>query len=258
MKRLTFALFAHTALVVPCSAALVLNSPIIPKTHRVFVNPIVVSDDDGSNTANYFGTPAMRSEIIGYVDDIWAQAGVDVEFLSATTYNSTFTNQGTGDYSSSPRPVSDMDMILGDSNAPLSSDPSILNFFFINVVPGTVTNPPPYLAGLGAVDANGITAIVSNSSLENFGSQGLEDIASIVSHELGHNLGLDHETDVNNLMTTGATRVGQQLNQAQIDLIFTDTPGVTDGFDFLQPIPEPGVIGLLSLGVLAFLRRRTR
>ena len=61
-------------------------------TRRVFVQPIVVSNDDGSNTATFFGDAAEEFDIVRQIDEIYLQAGIDVEWLTTRTTNSTFFN----------------------------------------------------------------------------------------------------------------------------------------------------------------------
>ena len=75
--------------VAPVSAALVVN-PTVPITHHLTVQPIVVSDDDGTDTATFFGTVTQQSEIEGFIDTIWGQAGIDVDFLTPNSWNNTF------------------------------------------------------------------------------------------------------------------------------------------------------------------------
>ena len=108
-----------------------LSKPIV---ERVFVQPIVVSDDDGSNTATAFGNAEQEAEIERRVNRIYNQAGVEVVFLQTKQFNNTFAN-GVGE---GERDLRDFGKIfnLGDAAGVSSSDPLVLNYYFINRVPG--------------------------------------------------------------------------------------------------------------------------
>jgi hypothetical protein len=74
-RRLLPTLFAFCWIFTPTvsTAALVTNAPR-PITQQLMVNPIVVRDDAGNNPATFLGS--AESEIKGFVDTIWAQAGL--------------------------------------------------------------------------------------------------------------------------------------------------------------------------------------
>lgn len=77
-------------------------------------------------------------------------------------------------------------------------------------------------------------------------------IASVLAHEIGHNLGLDHLEEAENLMQAGGDAdPGQRLNAAQISTALASS--------FSVPIPEPATIALLVCGgALAWIRIRRR
>ncbi|MFV2067587.1 MAG: hypothetical protein ACC645_11465, partial [Pirellulales bacterium] len=61
-------------------ATLIVDPPL-PITHRVQVQIIQTSLDDGSQPATVFGNDSQQASIESAIDSIWVQAGVDIEFL---------------------------------------------------------------------------------------------------------------------------------------------------------------------------------
>lgn len=190
--------------------ALLVN-PAQPIDRRVTVRPIVVSNDDGSDTATFFGSATQRAAIETFIDTIWAQAGIDIEFQTSVAWNNTFAKNGTAD----PRPGGDLGLIASAGIAAGVAAPSpVLNMYFVDNVPGF---------GVGDLDANtsaGLAFLPGQESTLFVGSSlltftaGREVIAAVVAHEIGHNLGLPHVGAVNNLMTPGSN--GQLLSADQI------------------------------------------
>jgi hypothetical protein len=192
------------------SAALIVNPPQ-PITHRVTVQVIQTALDDGSSPAAVFGDAAREAGIKSAIDSIWAQAGIDIDFLpNIVRYNNEFAYQGVLP-TSSVRPISDLGVIMSNAQSQggiLHSNPSVINMFFVNVVPGWNLKTPNWVNGAGNVGANGIAIYVGSSvSAEHAGHW--------IAHELGHNLGLHHSpAGVQNLM--GSTRNTELLNSTQV------------------------------------------
>ena len=61
---------------------------------QLVVRPIVVSNNNGGNTAAFFGDAEAQAEIEALIDDIYAQANIDVIWEEAVSYNNTFANTG--------------------------------------------------------------------------------------------------------------------------------------------------------------------
>lgn len=243
-----FAVMISLATVQFANAALIVNPPI-PIQYRVTINPIVVSNTNGSNTAEFFGTAAQEAEIKSFVDIIWSQAGIDVEWQDVEFWDDTFVN--TGDpLNNNPRPTSDLSTIRNMANiAGLNDpDPTVINMYFVEIAAGFPDVGENTVNGLAFVDGNGITQHVGDN-LPGFLS-GREAVASVVAHEIGHNLGLPHIVEAENLMQAGGSpNQGERINAAQILTV--------QGSEFAVFIPEPGSLTLLmGLAVIVGVQRR--
>ena len=219
-------------------------------THTVTIQPIVVSDASGSNTATFFGSMAQQDSIESVIDNIWEQAGIDVNFLEANEWNNSFANTGT----SNPRPGSDLNTIVttATTESVIHTNLDFINLFFVNVPAGFGSLGANNAAGLAFVGDNGITQYVGSGLLDFSG--GREVIADVVAHEIGHNLGLFHTASgINNLMSPNG--MGDLLTVAQIETALNSrfsTP-------IVSAVPVPAAIWLMAsalLGLFSFSRNR--
>lgn len=229
-------------------AALILNGDQ-PITQRVTIQPIVVSDDGGANTATYFGNATQRAAIFFLIDQIWAQAGIDVEWLAENFYNSTLANIGIAT-ESIPRPTSDLGAIVNAGNLAGvgNADALVIDIYFLRASAGFEVLSLNSAAGLAFLGGNGITAYVGSNLLDFEG--GWEAIAAVIAHEIGHNLGLDHIVEAQNLMQSSGN--GERLNAAQI------AAALNSNLSTPLPVPEPGTYLLISIALPWALQRRRR
>ena len=178
------------------------RTPEISSVQQLVVRPIVVSNNNGGNTAAFFGDAETRAEIEDLIDDIFAQANVDVVWQAEVSYNNTFANTGN---TSGTRPTSDLEPIVdgGDSRGVGSANNNVIDAYFVQKAPGFGNVGDNTANGLAFVDSSG-TAIHVGDNLLGFQS-GLEVIAGVVAHELGHNLGLFHVESASNLLNSGSS-----------------------------------------------------
>jgi hypothetical protein len=161
---------------------------------------------------------------------------VRIDWLPFVDYTDNFAYQGSGDYSENPRPDADLAAIVnGAGSPPKSSNAIVINLFFVGIAPGFTQSEGFSVNGRAFLDSNGVALHVDEDLLAF--EEGLDGIASIAAHEIGHNLGLDHYDLSDNLMNT-FLGPASYLTNAQKNTVFTNDAG-TDGFDFLQVAPPP-------------------
>jgi len=147
----------------------------------------------------------------------------------------------------------------------LGAAPPTVNLFFVDAINECGGETLPAAIGCGEDNSNHIA--VESSFAQNKGSAGNPGLGSIlIAHELGHNLGLDHDADPSNLMNATLKEGSWTLTQAQAntilgsDLVQTDLTGAR--FVSITPyavVPEPATVLFASVGalwILQLVRRR--
>ncbi len=198
------------------------NTPIINDNEIVTIQPIIVSDDDGSNTAEFFGNAMQQADVMLRINAIYAQAGIEIVWLPAVTFNSTFINVGDGD--DGERPNADLDEIIdqGDEAGVGSTNPNVIDMYFVELVPGFDDLGENTANGLAFIDMPGVAIQIGDNLPAT--AVGRNVIAEVTAHEIGHNLGLTHLAIEGNLLApAGVVNGGSNLTSGQI-LTALDSP----------------------------------
>ncbi len=177
------------------------------------------------NFPDRFSTGAIN----GFFTDKETMANVDIEFLPARRVNDTFFNVGNNP--NGERPGSDLDRIVssGDQNGLGSSNPNVIDLYFVEQVPAFRDLGDGTANGLAFIGASGIAMHVGDDLVSSAG--GRATIAEVTAHEIGHNLGLSHVNTSNNLLVSSGS--GTNLNNSQINTIL--------GSRFSQPVSGTAV-----------------
>ena len=148
------------------TATLIVN-PAQPITRQVSVQIIQTALDNGTSPATIFGDATQTAGVEAAIDTIWAQAGIDVNFLPTIThYNNTFAYQGTA--GTGTRSTNDLGTILSNARNQggiLNPSTTVIDMFFVNVTPGFSPLSEFSAAGLANIARNGIAVFIGDSLL---------------------------------------------------------------------------------------------
>lgn len=232
---------------------------VLPSANAAFVDikPIQLCDDGGGNCAatGFFET---------ITDKIWAQANIDINFLSMSTINNSSWLDVDIDISPA-NSVLDSEAIdiidFADTNINDSNSTLAINMFFVDSLENSAGF---YGLGCGALIYSAFCANETGI----FISDNIFDVNRLdtIAHEIGHVLGLTHNGfgagGASNLMTSGGSRtvptgIGD-ISPDGLGLSNLTTEQVTEVYNsrFVQVISEPGTLMLFMTALLVSLRRK--
>lgn len=249
MRRTPFFLLlilAFTSGLEKAGASIVVN-PAMPIDREVVVQLIQAREDNGTGAATALGNNTQRLAIELALDQIWAQAGINITLLpTVTPYNSSFALDANN--AGGTRSTNDLNTIFVQAGvAGALNTGNVINTIFVDHVPAFTVLGENSAAGFASISGNRIAMFVGDNLL---GFQaGLEVIAGVFAHEIGHNLGLNHTGNgLANLMSPSGS--SDQLDAGQI--------ATARSSNLLRVVPEPSAAVCLTLAFGLFAARRRR
>ncbi len=152
------------------------------------------------------------------------------------------------------------------TSANLVPDSSIVEMFFVEEI-NWCGSAGPAAIGCGSQGGNTIAIEIASATEGDFGTV-------LYSHELGHNLDLEHDGTADNLMRGTINTANMDLTSTQIETIWLDIPGIIQ-FDadldqnFIQitpivvvaastiPLPSALLLCVGAIGAVGVFVRRT-
>ena len=222
------------------------------------VKPIQICDNAGTTCGN-----AAQTLFEAEGDKIWAQAGIDLNFLSwGQINNSSYLDVSIGSgavIDAEAQAIMTAGIAINDTSVT-----NAINVFFAQSLdsdPGFFGNGcgGPVFAGFCN---NQVGVFIADNVFSYNGGVGRLDT---IAHELGHVLNLQHTSTPNELMASGSVRsipgsIGDIApDGANLDRLTASQIATAQASDYLtQSVPEPSTMSLFGFALfgVAGLRRR--
>jgi hypothetical protein len=193
------------------------------KPNIIIIQPIVIQSDIGDE-------PAKMNLSEELVNKAYSKANIDFHYLEPLYYDNTEARDGEINLDSIVK-LSKRDNVLKGQN-------DIINMFFVNAIDG---HQGP--TGRGMMNGNIVFIALGDENNTNIEKQTSME-AFVIAHEVGHNLGLKHVVDDDNIIDSLPNIQGDgefkdridpknSLNSYQINEIFK-SPLVHSRIDFLD------------------------
>jgi hypothetical protein len=168
------------------------------KSSVIIIQPIVIQSDNGDE-------PAQINLSEQLVNRAYSKANINFHYLEPSYYNNSKARDGQINLDSIVN-LSKRDHILKGQN-------DIINMFFVNAIDG---NQGP--TGRGMMNGNIIfIALGDKNKTKTEDNKNME--AFVIAHEVGHNLGLKHVVDDNNIIDSLPNIQGDGEFKERIDPI---------------------------------------
>ena len=197
-----------------------------------------MANTNGSNRAEFFGNAEQALDIQLRVDNIFAAAGIDIDWRNSSTFNNTTANNG----GSGSNTLNRLESITtaGDAARAGSASASVIDMYFVNQTP-VVESPSDLSAnGFAFIDSSGIAFRTGSTLVTTSDFRDL--VAQVAAHEIAHNLGLAHTATSSNLMfisESGLLGNGTNISSTQINSIrnsgFAQTLGAAGAVSAQDP-----------------------